>query len=175
MGNSGDGIKMKTMNNLQSYIPDEPFLGPSVLYLRCSDGNDWYASQGDFSPDTVKIAFDARGIICAMSTDISRLWPVGLSVTEIDASAVPADADANGEWLFDGEKISLCVTEVAIRKKASLLAEAGEKISLLQDRVDVGDASADESNQLLAWKKYRILLNAIDTSLPDITWPEIPA
>ncbi|MXE05818.1 tail fiber assembly protein, partial [Escherichia coli] len=30
--------------------------------------------------------------------------------------------------------------------------------------------------KLAAWKKYRVLLNRIDTSTaPDIVWPEIPA
>ncbi|EPO1520873.1 tail fiber assembly protein, partial [Escherichia coli] len=34
----------------------------------------------------------------------------------------------------------------------------------------------EEASLLTAWKKYRVLLNRIDTSTaPDIDWPTIPA
>ncbi|MEE7197191.1 tail fiber assembly protein, partial [Escherichia coli O110:H10] len=37
-------------------------------------------------------------------------------------------------------------------------------------------ATEEETSLLEAWKKYRVLLNRIDTSTaPDIVWPEIPS
>ncbi|WP_277888405.1 tail fiber assembly protein, partial [Escherichia coli] len=40
---------------------------------------------------------------------------------------------------------------------------------------DLGMATDDETKLLLAWKKYRVLLNRVDTSTaPDIEWPEEP-
>ncbi|ECA4282321.1 tail fiber assembly protein, partial [Salmonella enterica subsp. enterica serovar Stanley] len=48
-----------------------------------------------------------------------------------------------------------------------------EKIAPLQDAVDLDIATDDEKAQLDEWKKYRILVNRVDTSNPD--WPEKPA
>ncbi|WP_272671735.1 MULTISPECIES: tail fiber assembly protein [unclassified Providencia] len=64
---------------------------------------------------------------------------------------------------------------VAEQQKQSLLAEANNAIAPLQDAVDLDMATDEEVAQLTAWKKYRVLLNRIDTSLaPDIEWPEKP-
>lgn len=60
--------------------------------------------------------------------------------------------------------------------KTALMADAGARISVLQDAVDLEMATDDEVASLAAWKKYRVLLNRVDTSkAPDITWPAIPA
>lgn len=60
--------------------------------------------------------------------------------------------------------------------KQTLMDEASLKISILQDAVDLDMATDDEKAQLTAWKKYRVLLNRVDTSTaPDITWPDVPA
>ncbi|MDI0552840.1 tail fiber assembly protein, partial [Escherichia coli] len=49
-------------------------------------------------------------------------------------------------------------------------------IAPLQDAVDLEIATEEETSLLEAWKKYRVLLNRIDTSTaPDIEWPEIPS
>ncbi|HHR6066242.1 TPA: tail fiber assembly protein [Providencia alcalifaciens] len=63
----------------------------------------------------------------------------------------------------------------AEQQKQPLLAEANNAIAPLQDAVDLDMATDEEVAQLTAWKKYRVLLNRIDTSLaPDIEWPEKP-
>ncbi|ECI4976754.1 tail fiber assembly protein, partial [Salmonella enterica subsp. enterica] len=54
-----------------------------------------------------------------------------------------------------------------------LLQIASEKIAPLQDAVDLDIATDDEKAQLDEWKKYRVLVNRVDTSNPD--WPEKPA
>ena len=60
-------------------------------------------------------------------------------------------------------------------KKSSLLAVAATKIAPLQDAVDLSIATDEETALLAAWKKYRVLLNRVDTSAaPDIEWPEAP-
>ena len=59
--------------------------------------------------------------------------------------------------------------------KQTLMDEASLKISILQDAVDLEMATDDEKTRLAAWKKYRVLLNRVDTSTaPDIKWPEKP-
>lgn len=65
---------------------------------------------------------------------------------------------------------------VAEQQKQSLLAEANNAIAPLQDAVDLGMETDEEEILLKAWKKYRVLLNRVDTSAaPDIEFPEKPA
>ncbi|MDO7829449.1 tail fiber assembly protein [Providencia sp. CRE-138-0111] len=60
--------------------------------------------------------------------------------------------------------------------KQLLLAEANNAIAPLQDAVDLEIATDEEMAQLTAWKKYRVLLNRVDTSTaPNIEWPEKPS
>lgn len=60
-------------------------------------------------------------------------------------------------------------------EKQRLMSEAGEKISVLQDAVDLDMATPEEESVLKEWKKYRVLLNRVDTSsAPDIDWPVKP-
>ncbi|MFP1767243.1 tail fiber assembly protein [Lonsdalea quercina] len=64
----------------------------------------------------------------------------------------------------------------AVYKKTSLRAEADSAIAPLQDAVDLGIATDEEAAVLNVWKKYRVLLNRVDTSTaPDIDWPESPS
>ncbi|EEO0299967.1 tail fiber assembly protein, partial [Salmonella enterica] len=43
----------------------------------------------------------------------------------------------------------------------------------LQDAVDLEEATDEEKARLNAWKKYRVLVNRVDTSKPE--WPEAPS
>lgn len=63
----------------------------------------------------------------------------------------------------------------ASQQKENLMAEASQQVSVLQDAVDLDMATDEEKAMLLVWKKYRVLLNRVDTKLaPDIDWPEHP-
>lgn len=65
--------------------------------------------------------------------------------------------------------------EQAEAKKQRLMAEATVEMAPLQDADDIGEATDEELSQLKAWKKYRVTLNRVDTSLaPDIDWPVKP-
>lgn len=97
---------MQHIKNLKRYTPEELFLGENVIYLQDDNGIDWYAAQKLFSPDTVKLAYDESGIICAINSDVSMLWPIGLSVIELNLTKLPKRCLANGEWVFDGKKVS---------------------------------------------------------------------
>lgn len=60
-------------------------------------------------------------------------------------------------------------------EKQKRLAEASEAIAPLQDAVDLDMATPEEEVLLKAWKKYRVLLSRVDTSIAsDIIWPEKP-
>ncbi|ATW33857.1 phage tail protein [Candidatus Williamhamiltonella defendens] len=60
-------------------------------------------------------------------------------------------------------------------KKSGLMQGAREVISPLQDAIDLEMATQEETQKLTAWKRYRVLLNRLDTSnAPDIDWPKKP-
>ena len=59
-------------------------------------------------------------------------------------------------------------------ERKRLLTLATEKIAPLQDAAELDMASDEERAALTAWRKYRVLLNRVDTSATDITWPEVP-
>ena len=58
--------------------------------------------------------------------------------------------------------------------KNSLLNEANENISILQDAIDFDMAEDGDEEKLKLWKKYRILLNRIDASDINVIFPEKP-
>ncbi|HAS8353784.1 TPA: tail fiber assembly protein [Vibrio vulnificus] len=61
-------------------------------------------------------------------------------------------------------------------KKQYLLSEAADAIAPLQDAVDLDMATPEEESALKEWKKYRVLLNRVDTSPGvGVVWPTPPA
>lgn len=60
-------------------------------------------------------------------------------------------------------------------KKQGLLAEATVIIDPLQDAVELEMATSEEESALKEWKKYRVQLSRVDTSLgSDVAWPIRP-
>lgn len=52
------------------------------------------------------------------------------------------------------------------------MKEAIDKIDILQDATDLGISTQEENDNFILWKKYRVLLNRVDTrKTPDISWP----
>lgn len=76
------------------------------------------------------------------------------------------------KWVHDADAEKAAQTTQATQQKESLLAMAASKIAPLQDAVDLDIATEAETALLLAWKKYRVLLNRVDTSKPE--WPTPP-
>lgn len=174
---------MMRFTNFKLYTPENPDIpNLNIGYLISDEGTDWYECQSSFSEKTLKIVFDQHGLIRSYSKDISMLWPVGLSVTEIASEAVPTNLDITGNWMFDGEKIiphqpsKEELMAEAEKKKTRLINEVSKSIAPLQDAVDLGIATDKEKESLEQWKKYRVLLNRVDISTaPDIEWPVEPS
>lgn len=60
-------------------------------------------------------------------------------------------------------------------KKAELRLMAGSKIAPLHDAVSLGIATNEETTSYNNWRKFRVLLNRVDTAIaPDINWPAAP-
>ncbi|WP_411705655.1 tail fiber assembly protein [Edaphovirga cremea] len=91
----------------------------------------------------------------------------------------PFDRWNGTEWITDvaaqetAEQQTL--TDAAAQRKQSELTRANEKISQLQDAIELSMQASGDEELLLAWKKYRLLLNRIDIQHPEsIIWPERP-
>ena len=169
--------------NFSHYTPKEAM--PNVAYLIAEDGDDWYLIRDSLTnPQTLKIAFQADGVIRQQTYDAQGMFPENLSVTEINKEDVPDELPErlDGNWVFDGKKIAPRIipeSELiaqAEETRAQLMAEANQKITPLQDAVDLGMATEAEDVSLTAWRTYRVLLSRVDTSAaPDVDWPEHPA
>ncbi|QZY35077.1 tail fiber assembly protein [Enterobacter cancerogenus] len=173
---------MKIYNNFTPYAPEGDDLPANVLFLRSDTGVDWYDAQKEFKESTLKVMFDSAGIICCAETDASGLWPVDCSVVEIDDKEVPVDFVASsGGWIFDGKKITarkFSKEEFQVKaeaQKTRLMNAATAAIAPLQDAEELGMATEVELTALSLWKRYRVMLNRVDTSsAPDIEWPVQP-
>lgn len=67
----------------------------------------------------------------------------------------------------------ICNQNESIRN--SLITEANEKITILQDIIELDMQESNEEEQLKQWKKYRVQLNRIDIKQAEkIQWPEKP-
>ncbi|NIB50690.1 tail fiber assembly protein [Enterobacter sp. 725m/11] len=95
--------------------------------------------------------------------------------TTINPPSTPYDKWNGERWVTDeAVKAAADITEAAATK-AALIKSAAEKIEPLQDAVELDMATNEEKSSYDAWRKYRVLLTRVDTSLaPDISWPEPP-
>lgn len=113
-----------------------------VLFLFSEDGQEWYESQKQFAPDTIKFTYDSDGVIRSISRDVSALWPVNLSVAEVPDTTANRRADISGRWGFDGENIiDLMTPEKARRAKRN-------EINHWRDR-------QEEGNAVFEWNGHR--------------------
>ncbi|MCW7551030.1 tail fiber assembly protein [Photorhabdus sp. APURE] len=161
------------------YTPKDSI--PYIQYLKDDKENDWYKIQKKFSQETIKFTFNEVGIVTSLSKDISSLFPIYLSVAELEPNNIPACLDISGRWFFNGKKVipRIYTLEEKIRiienHKIEKMAVINMTIQPLQDAIDLDIATDKEIEQLMAWKKYRVLLSRVDTSQPDIIqWPETP-
>jgi len=93
---------------------------------------------------------------------------------------------ANGKLIACGADMLPCLTDQPLPtteelisqaedKRSRLRAEADNAIQPLQDASDLGIATDDEATQLIAWKKYRVMLMRINTDYSEkIIWPQQP-
>ncbi|WP_263054225.1 tail fiber assembly protein [[Curtobacterium] plantarum] len=96
------------------------------------------------------------------------------------------NGQAEGKLIACGADMLPCLTDQPLPtaeelisqaedKRSRLRAEADTAIQPLQDASDLGIATDEEANQLIDWKKYRIMLMRINArELENIKWPEPP-
>ncbi|ULH13099.1 tail fiber assembly protein [Serratia marcescens] len=61
-----------------------------------------------------------------------------------------------------------------VTNKTRLLEEAEAVICVLERAVRLDMATDEEKAQLETWERYSVLLSRVDTSAPDIAWPDKP-
>lgn len=174
---------MLTLKNLTLYTPEyAEQIMPNAYFLHTEDGLDWYFYQQKFASDTVKVAYDAKGIVRSLSVDASALWPVNLSVTELPAHKVAEGADESGKWEFNGESVIARkyqheeLLAQAESTRSELISSARETMQEWQTDLALGDISDGDKELLRTWNNYVKALKSLDlTTAPDIAWPVIPA
>ncbi|WP_312140449.1 tail fiber assembly protein [Pantoea septica] len=103
----------------------------------------------------------------------------------VDGDLIQSGSGVGIGWLLENDGIFTApplpektqdeMVAEAEAKRSALMQTAGDAITPLQDAEALGMATDDEKAQLAEWRKYRVLLNRIDTSLaPGISWPVKP-
>lgn len=79
------------------------------------------------------------------------------------------------QWVADAQAEHAAQVSDAQGMKNGQMKQAGDVIATLQDAVDFGMATEEETASLTAWKKYRVLLSRVEPEMaPDIDWPDMP-
>lgn len=168
---------MLTLKKFRPYTPEYQDLMIKALYLETEDGLDWYFHMSRFQPDTLKVCYDENNIIRSFSYQADRLFPQGLSVSEVAKKDVPDGLDILGGWVFDNGKIvPLPVDDVAQaeKKRDAAMVTVTERITALVAAQEDNDITDSEEKELASLRAYRSALRRLDLSTaPDINWPEI--
>ncbi len=91
------------------------------------------------------------------------------------APVTPYDKWDGTQWVTDADAKHAADVSAAVQKKNALRSTADDEIAWLQDAVDAGIATDEETALLAAWKAYRVQLMRIKTDIaPDIDWPTPP-
>ncbi|WP_036769302.1 tail fiber assembly protein [Photorhabdus australis] len=149
--------------------PDAPELPKSEdeAVCRSEDKSHW-----EIVPDyRGKVAYDT---LTRAPTEITEIGELPDTLT---FKKPPTDFDKwdGKEWVVDEGLLKAHQINEAKQQQETLLQQANDTISLLQDSVDLEVATDAEKSALLGWRKYRVLITHVDVNqAPDVDWPEQP-
>ncbi|EIC3683962.1 tail fiber assembly protein [Salmonella enterica subsp. enterica serovar Dublin] len=160
-----------------AYIPPHTGLPANCTDIAPPDIPSSHIAVFDAETQTWSLQEDHRGETVYDTTTgnqvyISELGPLPENVTSVSPDGEYQKWDGKA-WVKDEAAEKAAQLRQAEETKSRLLQMASEKIAPLQDAVDLGIATDDEKARLDEWKKYRVLVNRMDTAAPD--WPERPA
>ncbi|EAB1658520.1 tail fiber assembly protein [Salmonella enterica subsp. diarizonae serovar 35:k:e,n,x,z15] len=162
-----------------AYIPPHTGLPANCTDIAPPDIPASHIAVFDAETETWSLHEDHRGETVYDTTTgnqvyISAPGPLPENVTSVSPGGEYQKWDSKAKvWVNDEAAEAAARLREAEGTKNRLLQIASEKIAPLQDAVDLDIATDDEKTQLDKWKKYRVLVNRVDTSNPD--WPEQPA
>lgn len=194
---------MKKYQNIKNFrLTDAPVnrgktqaeINIGAYFLKSDDGQDWYECQSLFSDDTAKIMYDHEGVIWGVVNKpvpqrgntyaVSMLWPVNMSVAEIDAADCPDDCRGDGSWLYrDGKVLPVPVDYQAKAEttRQKLLNDADNAIKDWRTELTLGIISDENKAALILPMNYINVLKSLDlTGVSDeatftaIRWPALP-
>ncbi|EAU8014086.1 tail fiber assembly protein [Salmonella enterica] len=159
-----------------AYIPPHTGLPANCTDIAPPDIPSSYITVFDSETQTWSLHEDHRGETVYDTTTgnqvyISDLGPLPENVTSVSPDGEYQKWDGKA-WVKDEAAETAARLREAEGTKSRLLQMASGKIAPLQDAVDLGIATDEEKSQLAEWKKYRVLVNRVDTSNPD--WPDVP-
>ncbi|EMA3598275.1 tail fiber assembly protein [Salmonella enterica] len=162
-----------------AYIPPHTGLPANCTDIAPPDIPASHIAVFDAETETWSLHEDHRGDTVYDTTTgnqvyISAPGPLPENVTSVSPDGEYQKWDGKA-WVNDEAAETAARLREAKGTKSRLLQMASEKIAPLQDAVDLGLATDDEKAQLDEWKKYRVLVNRVDTSTaPKIDWPKKP-
>ncbi|ECQ0824939.1 tail fiber assembly protein [Salmonella enterica subsp. enterica] len=159
-----------------AYIPPHTGLPANCTDIAPPDIPVSHIAIFDAETETWSLHEDHRGETVYDTTTgnqiyISEPGPLPENVTSVSPGGEYQKWDGKA-WVKDEAAEKAAQLRQAEETKNNLLQMATEKIAPLQDAVDLGEATDDEKARLLAWKKYRVQVNRVDTVTP--VWPEQP-
>ncbi|EMK8764513.1 tail fiber assembly protein [Escherichia coli] len=170
------------LRNVTRYYPEGMPYGEGIQYFRSEDGQDFYNSLGKFTKKYKLCIHPETGVIYSMAEDVSRLYPSGFTIVEVDE--LPEGFCIEACWYYkDGEVLPVPVDyrQQAESERARLTAIAEREISDKKTDLLLGSISDEEKEKLKAWRVYAKELQAMDfstiadkTAYDNIVWPESP-
>ncbi|EBD4909364.1 tail fiber assembly protein [Salmonella enterica] len=161
-----------------AYIPPHTGLPANCTDIAPPDIPASHIAIFDAETETWSLHEDHRGETVYDTTTgnqvyISAPGPLPENVTSVSPDGEYQKWDSKTKvWVNDEAAEAAARLREAEGTKNRLLQIASEKIAPLQDAVDLDEATDKEKASLLAWRKYRVQVNRVDTLNPD--WPEQP-
>ncbi|EDF8720450.1 tail fiber assembly protein [Salmonella enterica] len=169
------------LKNVNRYIPDDPDYDSNFLYFRSEDGKDFYESLSKFTKK-YKLCIDSENIIRSVSEDVSRLYPAGFSVVEVNK--LPAGFNIYGDWKYSNGAVVAVPVDYQAKAETTrqkLLDAANSTIADWRTELALGEISDDDKASLTKWMAYIRALKTLDLSgvkdaatFTAIRWPELP-
>ncbi|HFG0872243.1 TPA: tail fiber assembly protein [Salmonella enterica] len=161
-----------------AYIPPHTGLPANCTDIAPPDIPASHIAIFDAETETWSLHEDHRGETVYDTTTgnqvyISAPGPLPENVTSVSPDGEYQKWDSKTKvWVNDEAAEAAARLREAEGTKNRLLQIASEKIAPLQDAVDLDEATDKEKASLLAWRKYRVQVNRVDTLNP--YWPEQP-
>lgn len=170
------------LRNVSRYYPKNMPYGKDIQYFCSEDGQDFYESLDKFTKKYKLCIHPETGVIYSMAEDVSRLYPAGFTIVEVDE--LPEGFGIEASWYYqDGEVLPVPVdySQLAEKQRQRLLNEAKEITSDWKTELELGTISNDDKVRLTKWMAYIKAVKALDlsqvsdkSSFDLIQWPEKP-
>ncbi|EFB2279009.1 tail fiber assembly protein [Escherichia coli] len=170
------------LRNVSRYYPENMPYGKGIQYFRSEDGQDFYESLDKFTKKYKLCIHPETGVIYSMAEDVSRLYPAGFTIVEVDE--LPEGFGIEASWYYqDGDVLPVPVdyAQLAETQRQRLLNEAKDITSDWKTELELGTISDDDKARLTQWMAYIKAVKALDlstvtdeASFYSINWPERP-